>query len=132
MSAISKRVFGRIVSTYVLGALALAAFALIPPVSVQAQMPPPPTYSAPQFKYDCQQSGGAERERCITYLGGILDLQRHIKRAGFDGALFCPPLFVSADQARVAYLKWTDRNPYLVVGPPIVSIVQAFQEVYQC
>ena len=81
---------------------------------------------------DCQQSGGAERERCITYLGGILDLQRHIKRAGFDGALFCPPLFVSADQARIAYLKWTDRNPYLVVGPPIVSIVQAFQEAYQC
>jgi hypothetical protein len=115
-----------------LAVITLGFSAVLPAQPVAAQMPPPPTYSAPQFRFDCQQAPGPDRDRCINYLGGILDLQRHIKRSGFDGALFCPPLFLSADLARVAYLEWTERNPYLVVGPPIISIVQAYQQAYQC
>ncbi|MEO0393881.1 MAG: Rap1a/Tai family immunity protein [Pseudomonadota bacterium] len=98
----------------------------------RAQVPPPPTYMAQQFQFDCQQDGGPERDRCINYLGGILDLQRHIKNAGLDGSLFCPPFFLTADKARQDYLAWGEKNPYYIVGPPIISIVQAFQQVYAC
>ncbi len=97
-----------------------------------AQLPPPPTYTAQQFQFDCQQEAGEARDRCINYLGGILDLQRHIKNSGFDGGLFCPPFFVSAEQARQEYLKWGEQNPYMIVGPPIISVVQAFQQAYAC
>ena len=118
--------------------LALVALALILSLSIgpvpvaNAQLPPPPTYQAQQFQFDCQQEPGEARDRCINYLGGILDLQRHIKNSGFDGGLFCPPFFLSAEKARQDYLKWGEQNPYLVVGPPIISIVQAFQQAYAC
>lgn len=104
----------------------------LPRGPVLAQMPPPPTYMADQFRHDCQQPEGEGRDRCINYLGGILDLQRQALRLGAGNQLFCPPLFISADQARKAYLAWAEKNPYMIVGPPIVSIVQAFQQSYQC
>jgi len=111
----------------------LAAFMLSAlPIPSLAQLPPPPTYTAPQFQHDCQQEAGEGRDRCINYLGGMIDLQRHAMTLGEGVAVFCPPLYLSAEHARQAYLKWAKDNPYMVVGPPIASITMAFQQNYQC
>ncbi|MBV6633586.1 MAG: hypothetical protein KI792_11220 [Alphaproteobacteria bacterium] len=112
---------------------AVSAITLLGPNPASAQqLPPPPTYQAQQFQFDCQQGSGPGRDRCMNYLGGIIDMQRHAVRMGQTPPLFCPPLFVSADQARMAYLEWGQANPFMIVGPPIISIVQAFEQMYQC
>ncbi|MEM6904066.1 MAG: Rap1a/Tai family immunity protein [Pseudomonadota bacterium] len=113
--------------------LAVSVVSLAPASQAEAQqLPPPPTYQAQQFQFDCQQPSGPGRDRCMNYLGGIIDMQRHAVTMGQTPPLFCPPMFTSADQARMAYLEWGQANPFMIVGPPIISIVQAFEQMYQC